>query len=123
MTDNAADEEVVPYDSTPFPGWAEKVASWGWTKIYQDQKIVYYGIEGTCPRCRHQMSTIRTNTPIESFLVEAEKFRESLWTDTPPESEYVQCNCSIAHPTHAAGEGCGQYGYVPFAKAIQKSQS
>jgi hypothetical protein len=120
MVDSNSNEEVLPYDSTPFAGWSEKVASWGWTVIYQDQLIAYYGTEGNCPRCGDHMSCVISNAPRENLLVEAERFIESLWTDTPPETVLISCNCQVAHPPHAAGEGCGQSAYIPFKKAIQK---
>ncbi len=117
MSNHDSSASELPFDETPLPEWADEIAKWPWVLIHKNPPIIAWGKEGTCPHCGHHMSIIESNRPIVHGL-EVSRFYEARRNDGIPEIVYVWCNCDVAHPPEAAGEGCGQHARIPFSSAL-----
>jgi hypothetical protein len=85
-------DNPVPYDESPFPGWAAAVNSWPWNSTETSRgQVVGWWKEGVCVRCHHPIE-------IEIGLI------EPLIAQTSSHV-YAECDCKVAH---TAGQvGCG----------------
>jgi hypothetical protein len=87
-----SDDKPVPYDESPFPGWAEAVNGWLWNSSKTSKgQVVGWWKKGVCLRCHHPIE-------ITTGLIESLVARKSPLV-------YAECECKVVH---AAGEvGCG----------------
>lgn len=87
----------LPYDESPYPGWAEQFDSWRWQATETSSgKIVGWSKQGPCPRCHH-------TTPISLGLTVG-------FVAAATSQVYAQCECSVQHA--ASKTGCGAAGMI-----------
>ena len=113
-----------PYDPSPIEGWGVKVlAKCG----YWRRKPPRIVLIGPCPRCK-DADGIDEWIPEETYpnvlKVEADDLdavtmeevsRVKLTEDTL--TEFVRCQCHVAHDTTGKNKGCGAQGRVPVVVA------
>jgi hypothetical protein len=109
--------EEKPYDDRPMQGWREEVESWGWTPV----SARTWRTEGPCKRCGHTIHKEISQVYIAGVKEqEATAPQQLVSPDEPlPERVWMRCNCHVAHPSEAAGKGCGQHDRVRFAGNIR----
>ncbi len=104
--------QSIPFDTSPYQGWDEIVASWGW----KEESPGRWRIEGVCPRCNHYMYKVYEIITIAELQIQPTsgiELAEMLEIELPA-TVYVRCNCSSIHEPNSSGDGCGQSAFIPF---------
>ncbi len=87
----------VAYQVVHDPAWEAAIASWRWEPV----GLNAWQKSGACPHCGDDI-TIPYNS---TLVLGVEEYEENPLID-------VSCACSVAHPDHAAGDGCGRFGRI-----------
>jgi hypothetical protein len=118
VLDSSDEEEVLPWDTEPFPGWREAVESWPWCSIG------YGGWEknGKCKRCAHPITVEKGGGYTGTFdSVEAVEDLHRTAEEGPVVIEvnggktfFARCSCTAEHSARPPGiaRGCGQWAEI-----------
>ena len=90
-------DKPVPYDTNPFPGWADAVNSWKWqADTASDGTVIGWWKQGVCPRCHD-------STPVQLGLVQSIDVNLT-------NQVFARCECDVKHAD--SHKGCGARAMV-----------